>query len=811
MRRILLSALLFPLCFTASAQATYYVDAARPDNAGAGTSWATAKRDLQIAINGAASGDQVWVKAGTYLPTHDPFGSTTPANNRDKTFTLKNGVKVYGGFSGVETQLSQRNWQTNNTILSGDIGTVNVTADNAYHVVISVNSNAATALDGVTVTKGFASAANLSSITVSTRTLNRYYGGGIFNSNAATTFSNCKITANSADCDNSNDAFGAGAMNDNCTATYTNCIFDANFFSDGGNSFGVKGAGMYILSGACVLTNCAFVNNTGSTTNFDGSSGGAIYMNTGTTNIVNTIFYNNSAMNGAALSLGGSPHQPVVTNCTFANNTSWYAGTAYSGFSKGTFRNCIFWNNTPTSNPVAGRNEILSMETNAANQPTFTNCIVRDASGSPLSVMNAILNSCINTNPLFANFADGDGPDNVFMTADDGLRLQCGSPAINGGSGATPTTDILNLTRAGTLDIGAYEGIQASAALNTIPSANTTIQLGQNAAGTTNYSDCANEVLKIQSGGAYTLGGIVTTKVWIESGQPSRYVKRHYEITPQTNAAAATGRITLYFKQQEFNDFNAVNAVQLPTGPADAAGIANIKIEKKSGSSNNGTGLPDSYTGSSVTLANSALAISWNTTAARWEISFDVAGFSGFFLKTQSAILPLHLLAFSGRQGVACNELQWKTANEINTREFEIQKSTDGRLFYTIGVTPAAGSGNSAYEYKDCPASPAKAYYRLKMIDNDGQFTYSTVVTIEGKQELSAALYPNPANGYLFIAANDANLLQTKVKVTDPAGRLLIQATVDALPYKLNVEHLPAGLYYLQFEHGKTLRFVKQR
>ena len=103
------------------AQTIYYVDAAKADNFGAGTSWATAKKDLQQAILLAFGNDQVWVKAGTYLPTHDPFGSTAPANNRDKTFSLKNGVKIYGGFDGTETLLKQRNWQTNVTVLSGDL------------------------------------------------------------------------------------------------------------------------------------------------------------------------------------------------------------------------------------------------------------------------------------------------------------------------------------------------------------------------------------------------------------------------------------------------------------------------------------------------------------------------------------------------------------------------------------------------------------------------------------------------------------------------------------------------------------------
>ena len=89
------------------AQTVYYVDSSRADNAGAGTNWSTAKKDLQNAINIASPGDQVWVKAATYLPTQDPLGSTSPADPRDKTFFLKDGVKVYGGFNGTEVALAQ--------------------------------------------------------------------------------------------------------------------------------------------------------------------------------------------------------------------------------------------------------------------------------------------------------------------------------------------------------------------------------------------------------------------------------------------------------------------------------------------------------------------------------------------------------------------------------------------------------------------------------------------------------------------------------------------------------------------------------
>ena len=69
----LLLAMAFCFSFSSLAQTTYYVDAARPNDTGAGTSWATAKKDLQIAMNIATAGDQIWVKAGTYLPWNNGF------------------------------------------------------------------------------------------------------------------------------------------------------------------------------------------------------------------------------------------------------------------------------------------------------------------------------------------------------------------------------------------------------------------------------------------------------------------------------------------------------------------------------------------------------------------------------------------------------------------------------------------------------------------------------------------------------------------------------------------------------------------
>src|SRR6201996_5084221 len=100
------------LLSTAARAATWYV---KPGGTGTGSgSWANAAAATQLAaiIAGAASGDQVWVAAGTYFPQ--------PVTSRINAFVLKSGVSVYGGFNGTETALTQRSYTTDVTVLSGD-------------------------------------------------------------------------------------------------------------------------------------------------------------------------------------------------------------------------------------------------------------------------------------------------------------------------------------------------------------------------------------------------------------------------------------------------------------------------------------------------------------------------------------------------------------------------------------------------------------------------------------------------------------------------------------------------------------------
>lgn len=122
-----------------------YVDA-YATGANNGASWEDAFTDLHSALFAAQPGDCVWVALGTYKPA-DSY-------NREVSFNLKGGVKLYGGFAGVETALEQRNWERYKTTLSGDIGLPNDESDNSYSILYIETTDSETVVDGFTFTGG---------------------------------------------------------------------------------------------------------------------------------------------------------------------------------------------------------------------------------------------------------------------------------------------------------------------------------------------------------------------------------------------------------------------------------------------------------------------------------------------------------------------------------------------------------------------------------------------------------------------------------------------------------------------------------
>ncbi|HRI60761.1 MAG TPA: T9SS type A sorting domain-containing protein [Saprospiraceae bacterium] len=142
---ISLLVLLLFASFTFAQGRRVYVDA-YATGAGNGTSWQNAFTDLQAALFAAQPGDQVWVALGIYKPTE--------GYNREISFRLKNGVQLFGGFSGVETELEQRNWERFKTTLSGNIGLADDNKDNSYTILFIEKSDKENVVDGFVFTGG---------------------------------------------------------------------------------------------------------------------------------------------------------------------------------------------------------------------------------------------------------------------------------------------------------------------------------------------------------------------------------------------------------------------------------------------------------------------------------------------------------------------------------------------------------------------------------------------------------------------------------------------------------------------------------
>jgi hypothetical protein len=192
--------------------------------------------DLAAASGGSIT--QVWVTAGVYKPAHVP-PTASSTTDRDKTFLLKPGVKVYGGFAGTETALGQRNLTSNVTVLSGDfnnndggsVGSFTGREENANRVVLGVNipNDGATVLDGFTIQGGNASGGGF--IMVSGQSIDRNMGGGMYNYFSSPVLTNVTISGNQAD-------YSGGGMSNSGSSSpqIRNSIIWENRLSNGTNN-----------------------------------------------------------------------------------------------------------------------------------------------------------------------------------------------------------------------------------------------------------------------------------------------------------------------------------------------------------------------------------------------------------------------------------------------------------------------------------------------------------------------------------------------------------------------------------------------
>jgi predicted outer membrane repeat protein len=453
-------------CLGVSAATVYVNDNATGLNNG--TSWADAYLSLESAMSAAVWGDQVWVAAGTYRPSYD-HGMGDGSDPRLFHFRMKNGVAVYGGFSGTETAVGQRaNFGlggANETILSGDIGAPVYNGDNCYHVFCNYDLDRSALLDGFTIRDGIASLNSTPD----------FLGGGIYNEFASPTITNVTITGNFA-------SFGGGMYNWFSSPLITDSRFIGNISSN-------QGGAINTYDSAPSIINVAFTDNSSS------QLGGAIYQEFGTLSITNAVISGNSAYQGGGIynystsatnlrnvlvknntatgyAGGGifnyATETPNFVNVTLSGNSSnWEGGGMYSLSSSPNFYNCIIWGNTAgldMGNQISQGDGTLFMHYSCYQNGA--NDMYLDGSDS---YFNIDANS-ITSDPLFADPSNGD------------FRLYAESPAVNAGYNGfnAETSEIRGYARIqnSIIDMGAYEWTSGIDPANLIAPAGLTIVRG---------------------------------------------------------------------------------------------------------------------------------------------------------------------------------------------------------------------------------------------------------------------------------------------------------------------------------------------
>jgi len=167
---------------------------------------------------------------------------------------------------------------------------------------------------------------------------------------------------------------------------------------------------------------------------------------------------------------------------------------------------------------------------------------------------------------------------------------------------------------------------------------------------------------------------------------------------------------------------------------------------------------------------------------------------------TGTTALPVELMGFSVKAMESNNLLLWATASELNNKGFEVERSSNGTDWQNIGWVDGFGTSNDVlnYEFLDL-ANLTTAYYRLKQVDYDGKFEYSTLAVAERKLESNIAVFPNPTSGVINFNNEIAGF-----KVYDAIG-LLVMSSGNRTS-TINLSNFRKGFYLIDTwaENGVT-------
>ncbi|MEP7280056.1 MAG: PQQ-dependent sugar dehydrogenase [Bacteroidota bacterium] len=431
-----------------------------------------------------------------------------------------------------------------------------------------------------------------------------------------------------------------------------------------------------------------------------------------------------------------------------------------------------------------------------------------------LASPNDTINYFRSTN-RFRDMAISPDGNSIFIIIDKSSTTSgptTGNPIISACGGCVQKYTFLGYAASGSSSTIPTTIPVASGTPNTCEDANTININADNANYWVPITDTnSNVIAEINANG--NILGNVTTSLFVNSGAVRQqsgtnglYLDRNITITPQTQPSTAVS-IRLYLTKTEFNALKgATNSSGQSSGVVNPTDLSIYKNANSCGPALVGTA-------SRITTTNQ-VAFGANGYVVR----ADISSFSTFYFANTAALLPVHLITFKGSISNDVTKLRWTTEDETGTKSFTIERSTNSRDFYSIGVVQAGNaSGVSEYTYPDSVVgklSSAVVYYRLKMTDADGRFSYSGIVTLYPSTTRGlVTLHPNPVVNVVTIEINAAIAENANWQITDATGKTMLQdkiiLTKGDNTMDLNLGKLTAGIYYFKISGNNINQAIK--
>jgi PQQ-dependent dehydrogenase (s-GDH family) len=306
----------------------------------------------------------------------------------------------------------------------------------------------------------------------------------------------------------------------------------------------------------------------------------------------------------------------------------------------------------------------------------------------------------------------------------------------------------------------------------------------------------------------------VTTVLYTRTGisrikNTVKYLNRNITISPKLQPGGSIW-IRLYISKTEYD--------QLVTD-GGVGSIGALKILKNNDSC-------QTTISSTAAIATTNIAEAFGSYA--YVLQGDISAFAStaglnhaasFYFATSLVTLPVELLTFKGTLQNNATLLQWKTAQEINSSHFDVERSIDGSNFTGIGVVAAQGNSTTETDYSyidnDVTTLPVTVvYYRLKIVDENGAFKYSNVVSITLPTIAGAiTIAPNPVVHEATVKIDAAVSGKIQWNVTDNGGRVVMQNFNDLKKGRnilsIDLSKLAAGVYYFNVQGAGLDQHIK--